>query len=126
MVDLRGLEPLTFCMPCRRAPSCATGPRARVCPASLRMIPRDSLICKRRTPDRRYPPLLGVAIGMRLAPGPRGGQQCTQIAILRTPAQLAHDALGGGDGGVLVACAARSLDGWQRTPRDLTRHLDHL
>src|SRR5579871_1979613 len=26
VVDLRGLEPLTFCMPCRRAPSCATGP----------------------------------------------------------------------------------------------------
>ncbi len=27
-VDLRGFEPLTFCMPCRRAPSCATGPYA--------------------------------------------------------------------------------------------------
>ena len=26
LVDLRGFEPLTFCMPCRRAPSCATGP----------------------------------------------------------------------------------------------------
>jgi hypothetical protein len=30
LVDLRGLEPLTFCMPCRRAPSCATGPRMRI------------------------------------------------------------------------------------------------
>ena len=26
MVDLRGLEPLTPCMPCRCATSCATGP----------------------------------------------------------------------------------------------------
>ena len=26
MVDLAGLEPATFCMPCRRAPNCATSP----------------------------------------------------------------------------------------------------
>ena len=26
MVDLAGLEPATFCMPCRRAPTCATSP----------------------------------------------------------------------------------------------------
>ncbi len=26
-VELRGFEPLTFCMPCRRATSCAIAPR---------------------------------------------------------------------------------------------------
>jgi hypothetical protein len=29
MVELRGFEPLTFCMPCRRATSCAIAPHAR-------------------------------------------------------------------------------------------------
>jgi len=28
-VELRGFEPLTFCMPCRRATSCAIAPHAR-------------------------------------------------------------------------------------------------
>jgi hypothetical protein len=28
IVELRGLEPLTFCMPCRRATNCAIAPRA--------------------------------------------------------------------------------------------------
>ena len=27
LVELRGFEPLTFCMPCRRATNCAIAPR---------------------------------------------------------------------------------------------------
>ena len=28
LVELRGIEPLTSCMPCKRAPSCATAPQS--------------------------------------------------------------------------------------------------
>jgi hypothetical protein len=39
-VELRGFEPLTFCMPCRRATSCAIAPQPTNPAASYRSTPR--------------------------------------------------------------------------------------
>ena len=51
IVELRGLEPLTPCMPCRCATSCATAPN------TPEGYPRSA-------PDRKSVPALGIAPGM--------------------------------------------------------------
>src|SRR3954454_21115684 len=52
LVDLRGLEPLTPCMPCRCATSCATGPSASE-EDSTTLLHAERLPCRER---RRGPP----------------------------------------------------------------------
>jgi site-specific DNA recombinase len=99
LVELRGLEPLTFCMPCRRATNCAIAPRrprpartgevyrllsgrrrpraaagSRRCARSAASPPRR---CRRAPTSRRWParPALATAAaegraGDRWPPGP--------------------------------------------------------
>jgi len=65
MVELRGLEPLTPCMPCRCATSCATAPNSCV----LRIILRKQLDYlkpqSRKTPIRPEQRMLPSAVAVR-------------------------------------------------------------
>ncbi len=81
MVDLVGLEPTTSSMPWKRAPNCATGPRADNC---LSILAQALVLVKRGTEQRR---VAGSELVCRAADASsvvprafilRGGNACRQ------------------------------------------------
>src|SRR6476661_190453 len=79
-VELRGLEPLTPCMPCRCATSCATAPDC-CCPCGLSSGSPPKQLKYLRTafpkiPNREYSPLLAVGNGAGL-----GGRVVTELQV---------------------------------------------
>ena len=94
-MELRGFEPLTFCMPCRRATSCAIAPQLHPSGGTelaYRFLARVSYATKTRPRHGQ-----GTAIGAARQPtpvtlipvstqGPDSTQQAENDSHLRTPA----------------------------------------